>query len=231
MHRHPSATLIAATAVAAIGLAGCSARPPRIASSPVAPAPPPSSIPVGAPPPTAPLPGPEALNAVLTRLADPNVPGADKVNLVEGATPDSAGRLDKFVSALRDNGYLPMTFAANNISWSDKNPSHVMATVTVNTAHPNNPNFTFPMEFTPFQGGWQLSRRTAEMLLALDKSPAATPTAAPSPPPSPPPEPVPPPAPSPAPSPAPEPATAPSSPAGPAPAPAPEPAPTETPPG
>lgn len=178
MPRQPSATLIAATAVAALGLAGCSATHPKIASSPVTPAPPASSIPVVAAPPTTPLPGPEALNAVLTRLADPNIPGADKVNLVEGATPDSAGTFDTFVSALRDNGYLPMTFAANDIAWSDKNPSHVMATVKVNTAKANNPNFTFPMEFNPFQGGWQLSRRTAEMLLALGNSPA--PTASPS---------------------------------------------------
>jgi hypothetical protein len=124
---------------------------------------------------------------VLARLADPNVPGADKVNLVEGATPESAATLDKFVNALRDNGYLPMTFAANNIAWSDKIPSHVMSTVTVNTAEPNNPNFTFPMEFTPVQGGWQLSRATAEMLLAISRSPAApTPGSPPGPPPAPP---------------------------------------------
>lgn len=212
MRRPRTVTLIAATAVAAIGIAGCSAHQPKIASSTshAAVAPPASSIPIVAPP-TAPLPGPEALNAVLTRLADPSVPGADKVNLVEGATPDSAGTLDKFVNALRDNGYLPMTFAANNVAWSDKNPSHVMATVTVNTAQANNPNFTFPMEFTPFQGGWQLSRRTAQMLLALGNSPGAPgpPSgSAPAPGPPPPPEPAPAPAPEPAPAPAPEPGPA-----------------------
>ncbi len=190
MHRHPFVALIAATALAAFGLSGCSSNQPKIASSPAAQAPPATSMPVAASP-TAQLPGPEALIAVLTRLADPNVPGADKVNLVEGATPDNAGTLDKFINALRDNGYLPMTFAADNIAWSDKNPSHVMATVTVNTAQPNNPKFTFPMEFTPFQGGWQLSRRTAEMLLAMGKSPA-TPTPAPESPPAPAPSPTPP---------------------------------------
>ncbi len=188
MHRHPFVALIAATALAAFGLAGCSSNQPKIASSPAAQAPPATSIPVAAPP-TAPLPGPEALAAVLTRLADPNVPGADKVNLVEGATPESAGTLDKFINALRDNGYLPVTFAANNIAWSDKNPSHVMSTVTVNTAQPNHPNFTFPMEFTPFQGGWQLSRKTAEMLLAMSKSPAPAPPPASTPVPAPPPTP------------------------------------------
>jgi len=141
--------------------------------------------PVAAPP-TAALPAPEALTDVLTRLADPNVPAADKVNLVEGATPDSADTLDKFIKALRDNGYLPMTFAAHDIAWSDKNPSNVMSTVTVNTAQAKNKNFTFPMEFTPAQGGWQLSQRTAEMLLAVGNPPAApSPAPAPAPVPAP----------------------------------------------
>jgi hypothetical protein len=130
-------------------------------------------------PPTAPLPASDALVDVLNRLADPNVPGTDKMYLVEDATPESAGNIDKFTTALRDNGYLPMTFAANNIAWS--NPSHVVATITVNTSQAQNRNFTFPMEFTPFQGGWQLSRRTAEMLLALGNSPAPSPAPAPSP--------------------------------------------------
>ena len=47
-----------------------------------------------------------------------------------------------------------------------------MATVSVNTAQPNRGVFTFPMEFTPSRrrGGWQLSKRTADMLLALSNS-------------------------------------------------------------
>jgi hypothetical protein len=102
-----------------------------------------------------------------------------------------------------------MTFAADNIAWSDKTPSNVMASIRVNTAQPNHA-FTFPMEFTPLQGGWQLSRKTAEMLLALGNSPSSTTPPAP-PPPSPPGS---------------EPAPAPS----PAPAPPPAPAPTEPPP-
>lgn len=142
---------------------------------------------------------PEALTDVLGRLADPNVPGANKVSLVEGATPESAATLDKFTNALRDNGYLPMTFAANDIAWSDQNPSNVKASIAVHTNQPNNANFTFPMEFTPFQGGWQLSRHTAETLLALGKSPQAPTSAAPEGPgaPAPPAEPAPPPEPAP----------------------------------
>jgi len=176
MHRHPIAALTAATALAAFGLAGCSPSHPKVVSSAVAPAVPTTSSPAAAPP-TAPLPAPEALTDVLNRLADPNVPGINKLNLVEGATPESADTLDKFTNALRDNGYLPMTFTAKDIAWSDKNPSNVVATVSVNTAQPNKANFTFPMEFTPYQGGWQLSRPTAEMLFALGKSPAVTPSA------------------------------------------------------
>lgn len=190
MHRRLSVALSAVTAVAAVGLAGCAHTGTKVVSSPSSAVPVTSTPLIVAAPPTAPLPPPDALIDVLNRLADPGVPGINKVNLVEGATPDSAGTLDKFTNALRDNGYLPMTFAANDVAWSDKNPSHVTATVTVKTAQANNGNFTFPMEFTPFQGGWQLSRRTAEMLLALGNSaPGTTPPAnpAPSPAPAPPP--------------------------------------------
>ncbi len=211
MHRRLSVALIAATALAAVGLAGCSHPGPKVVSSPSSRVPVTSTPVVVAAPPTAPLPPPDALTDVLNRLADPNVPGINKVDLVEGATADSAATLDRFTGALRDNGYLPMTFAANDMAWSDKNPSHVRATVTVNTAQVNNGKFTFPMEFAPFQGGWQLSRRTAEMLLALGNSatgppPPATP-ANPAPGPGPAPEPAPAPAPAPPPAPPPPPPT------------------------
>jgi hypothetical protein len=196
MHRRLPVALSAVTAVAAVGLAGCAHTGPKVVSSSSSVVPVTSTPLIVAAPPAAPLPAPDALIDVLNRLADPNVPGINKVNLVEGATPDSAGTLDKFTNALGDNGYLPMTFAANDVAWSDKNPSHVMATVVVKTAQANNGNFTFPMEFTPFasvQGGWQLSRRTAEMLLALGNSATGTtPPASPAPAPAPAPPPTPP---------------------------------------
>jgi hypothetical protein len=168
--------LISAAAVATIGLSGCSPGDSKTAApaSPTAPGAPNSVVaaPAGA------LPSPDALTDVLNRLADPNVPGINKLNLVEGATPESAATLDKFINALRDNGYLPMSFVANNVAWSDKNPPDAAATITVNTAKGNTGKFTFPMEFVPFQGGWQLSRRTGDMLLALGNSPATTAPAA-----------------------------------------------------
>jgi hypothetical protein len=168
MHRHLSVTCSAALAAAVLGIAACSHSQPKVLPSSSSAAALPTSTPlVATAPPTAPLPVPEALVDVLNRLVDPNIPAVNKVSLIEGATPETAPTLDKFINALRDNGHLPMTFVATNIAWSDKNPSNVVATVTVNTAKADNRAFTFPMEFAPLAGGWQLSRQTAEVLLAL----------------------------------------------------------------
>jgi hypothetical protein len=187
MRRRFRMTLAVATAVAAVGLSGCSGGESKesggsestgSSAAPATPGP-------AAAPPAAALPAPEALTDLLNRLADPGVPGIDKVPLIEGATPDNAATLDKFSNALRDNGYLPMTFTAANIAWSDKNPSNVTATVSINTPHPSPSGFTFPMEFAPFHNGWQLSRKTAEMLLALGNSSPLTTSPAPAPAPTP----------------------------------------------
>lgn len=121
-------------------------------------------------PPTAPLPPPEAFTDLLNRLADPAVAGNDKLALVEGSGPDTAAALDRFTAASRDGGYLPMTFRTDNLAWSVKDPSDVTATVVVTTANPEHREFTFPMEFKSVAGGWQLSRKTAEMLLAMQSA-------------------------------------------------------------
>ncbi|RFD23843.1 hypothetical protein MUBE_14935 [Mycobacterium uberis] len=168
--------LSATAAVVVLGFTGCTHSHSSTSSSAVPSILPSISSPIATPPATA-LPTPETLTDVLSRLADPNIPGIDKVSLIEGATLDSAVTLDKFSSALRDNGYLPITFVANNITWSDKNPSDVLATISVNTAQANNDVFSFPMEFTPFpppQQGWQLSKLTAEMLLEFGNSSGLT---------------------------------------------------------
>ncbi|OSC39512.1 hypothetical protein [Mycobacterium decipiens] len=206
MRRNICVTLGAATVVATLGLSGCSHQESKKNSSPATPSlPPATSSPLAAAP-TTPLPTPEALIDVLSRLADPGVPGTNKVHLIEGATPETAAALDRFTTALRDGGYLPMTFAANDIAWSNKKPSGAMAIVVVTTAQPDNREFTFPMEFTSSRGGWQLSRQTTEMLLAISNSRSATPSAtgpAPAPEPNPAPMPEPSPGDGPAPSPTP----------------------------
>ncbi|TGD86382.1 hypothetical protein BayCH28_17940 [Mycolicibacterium sp. CH28] len=185
-----SAVLSAATIVAALGLSGCSdhgesksTQGPIEQSSAVALAPPPAN--------TAALPAPEALTDVLYRLADPAVQGTDKLALVEATTPDDAATIDKFAAALRDGGFTPLTFTADEIRWSDRRAGDALATVNVTTSNAANPGgFTFPMEFHPIGGGWQLSRETADMLLAFGNArgaSAASPSTADQPPTSPPP--------------------------------------------
>ena len=126
------------------------------------------------------LPAAETLTDVLYRLADPAVSGTDKLGLIEGARPADAATLDRFSTALKDHGSLPLSFTAADIGWSDRTAGDVVANVDVTTARADSAGFFFPMEFHPHDGGWQLSAKTAEMLLAFgnartQESPGATP--------------------------------------------------------
>jgi hypothetical protein len=163
---------------AALLFAACDKKPGNPAASATADRP---TAAAGAPLP-APLPAPVVLTDVLSKLADTTVPGAQKVSLVEGATADESVQLDRFGKALVDSGYAPLRFTASDIAWSDAVPGDVAAQVTL---HSDNPalgsGFTFPMEFRPYFGTWQLSRRTADMLLALGNSPSPTPAPTPAP--------------------------------------------------
>jgi hypothetical protein len=177
MRRSLAAVVSAAAVAAVLGLPGCAGDEDN-SSAPTTP-PAPTSAPLK-PTPTAqaaPLPPPEALAGVLYRLADPAVPGAAKLNLVEGATPENAGAFDQFANALVNGGYAPVKFEMRDISWSDRDPADVVANVDVSSANPKGPHFAFPMEFKPYQGGWQLSARTADVLLAFRADTSATPPA------------------------------------------------------
>lgn len=168
MQRIATAVLSAATVmVAAFGLSGCGG-----GEQPAAPAPAPvtttsaAAAPVGTP-----LPPPEALTDVLYRLADVNVPGPEKVNLVEQASADDADALGSFGRALADNGFEPVVFEAHDLGRSQADPDNVVADVVVTTPDEQAAEFTYPMEFTLADGGWQLTRSTAETLLALSAAP------------------------------------------------------------
>jgi hypothetical protein len=165
---------LVAFALCGVVLAGCDSPPPA------APEPTATTSALAAPvaPVSSPLPAQAALIDVLTRLSDPAVAGADKIGLVELATADDAAALDKFGKALADNGALPLTFDAVDLKWSDTEAGNVVATVNVTTANSPPATFSFPMEFTPVPDGWQLTRKTADLL--LDFGQGAT---APSPPP------------------------------------------------
>jgi hypothetical protein len=177
MGRHLTAVLSAATIVAALGLSGCSAD--EHGASPEA-EPPPTSASLTSTPgaQVTPLPPPDALAKVLYRLADPAVPGTQKLDLVQGATPDNATVLDQFATALRNGGFAPMKVDVRTVAWSDRDPADVVADVDLSSPNPRGPRFGFPMEFTPYQGGWQLSARTADVLLAFRTAQVEPPPAA-----------------------------------------------------
>ena len=112
--------------VAVIILSGCTGHA-QSRSAPPTPVTPASSVPVANP---GPPPPPEALTDVMTRLADPAVPGADKLPLLQNAAPPDAATLDRFSAALRDGGFSPVVFKAGDVHWADQ-PGDVMATVSV----------------------------------------------------------------------------------------------------
>lgn len=177
MSRQRRAVIIALAAV--LALSGCAGRQPVQPAAEVPPAP---ATTAPAEPPASAMPAPEALTDVLYRLSDPDVPGAQKVDLIEGAKPSDAGTIDKFATALRDGGYLPLNLDAAGLTWSDRYPGNVAADVTVTTANPDTGAFSFPMEFKPRGGAWQLSQATAKTLLAFGNAQSAdTPPATPTP--------------------------------------------------
>lgn len=133
-----------------------------------------------------PLPPPEALSDVIARLADPAVPGADKLGLVEGSTGADAAALDNFAAALRDNRFTPITVQASDIV--SNRPGDVLATIKMTgpDAGSDGGEFSFPMEFRRAGASWQLTRQTADMLLAFGNARTAGPLPPPRPAPLPP---------------------------------------------
>jgi hypothetical protein len=123
------------------------------------------------------LPTPTTLTAVMGRLADPNVPGSDKVGLVEYGTAADAAALDRFAKALHDSAYAPVTFDVADLMWAQDPPGDVIANVTIKSANPQaGKDLKFPMEFSPRQDSWQLTRKTTDLLLQLGQKPTAKPT-------------------------------------------------------
>jgi hypothetical protein len=163
MHRTP--VLSAVTAVAALMLSGCAAEPvppaPESATTSTA-------VPGAASAPAAPLPPPEALTEVLGRLADPSVPGEQKVPLVQYATPEDAAALARIATATVDAGLAPLTFQAADLVWSDTEYGDVVATVTVAPANPvPGAPLHLPDAVHPARGPLAADPGTADQLLEL----------------------------------------------------------------
>ena len=184
MQRTFAVVLSAVTLVAALGLSGCGDDDATSAPSPT---PFPLSRPPTAPPPPtetgAPLPPATTLTDLMGRLADPNVPGTDKVGLIEYGTPADATALDRFAKALQDSGYAPLTFEAQDLLWAQDRQGNVLANITMTPMGPAaaGKDLKFPMEFAPQQDSWQLTRQTADLLLQIGQQQTAVTTAPPTP--------------------------------------------------
>jgi hypothetical protein len=185
VHRTTRAVVLSAVALAAaLGLSACSGQSEEAKPEAATPTLPPhtaapTTAPQGAT--AAPLPAPQALIDVMSRIADPNIPGSDKIDLFEFATPDDAAAMDKFGRALADGGYQPLTFDVTDLRWAEGAPGRVVAEVSVETANEQAGNFTFPMEFTSVDNKWQLTRQTADTLLQLGQNAPQAPPPTPTP--------------------------------------------------
>ncbi len=171
--------LSAFTLVTALGVSGCSREVAQPAAGPQTPISETdgSGPPAPAPADPGPLPPPDALSDVVARLADPAVPGAEKLALVENTTAADAAALDTFAGALRDTGFTPVTVSASELV--STRPDDVLATITVTAPDSDSGagggEFSFPMEFRRAGNAWQLTRRTADMLFAFGNARTAAP--------------------------------------------------------
>ncbi|WP_081342924.1 hypothetical protein [Mycobacteroides chelonae] len=163
---------VAAAGAAVLALTACSSSNDKAAPASASATQPASSA-VAAAVPNHPLPDPAVLTDVLNRLADPNLPGAEKITAVQGATPE---QLDKFTKAIGDAGFSPLSFTVKDPKWSTETQGDVEAVVTINSPSPKMGGFAVPMSFSPEGEGWKLSKRTSDLLLKTGTSLAGTAT-------------------------------------------------------
>ena len=112
----------------------------------------------GQPPCGGPVPTVDDVGAILAKLTDPNIPAANKGNIVTpGFAPDEAGTIDDHLNRLNASGYLPFNFVVTDIQPAPNNIAG--ATVAV----PNGVRGTAPGPIVlADQGGrWLITHETA----------------------------------------------------------------------
>lgn len=170
-HRLVARLAVLAAGAAVLTLSACSGSGHKGSPTSSSAAQPAATSAAAAAAPDHPLPDPAALNDVLNKLADPNLPGTEKVTAVQGATPE---QLDKFTKAIGDAGFSPLSFTVKDPKWSTETPGDVEAVVTINSPSPKMGGFAVPMSFSPEGEGWKLSKRTSDLLLKTGTSLAGT---------------------------------------------------------
>ena len=150
---------VAAIGATAVGVASIAAVPASLQVRTVA---------VGAPlpqdPPSANVPTAGQLTALMNSLVDPNVPFANKSNLIEGGINGmQATMADRRLQKAAANGELPLTFNITNIQPGA--PGSATADVTISS--PKRPNSVTENWTFVNQGSWMMSRASAIQAVKL----------------------------------------------------------------
>ena len=155
---------VAAIGAAAVGVASIASVPATTAQVQLAAvgAPLPQDPPPPPPAPGADVPTPDQLTGLLSSLADPSVPFANKSNLVEGGiSPTEAHMADHELKKAANNGDLPLAFDVANVQPGSNGGATADVSVSgPKLATPVTQNVTFVN-----QGSWMLSRASAMVLI------------------------------------------------------------------
>ena len=112
------------------------------------------------PPCTGPVPTVDQVTAIMDRLTDPNIPSADKGDIV---TPpfddDQAQRFDSGLNYLRGSGVLPFNFTVTDIQPAPNNMAG--ATVSNPPAWHERHGGTGPVVLQYQDGHWMITNHTA----------------------------------------------------------------------
>jgi hypothetical protein len=102
------------------------------------------------------VPSPDEVVAILAELTDPNIPAANKTNIVTpGFSPDEAGTIDDHLNRMRT---LPLTFVVTDIQPA---PDNSAGASLATTGTPRQSTFARPIVLVDQVGHWLITHDTA----------------------------------------------------------------------
>jgi hypothetical protein len=112
------------------------------------------------PPCTGPVPTVDQVLAVLAELTDPNIPAANKTDIVTpGFSPDEAGTIDDHLNRMNAHGgILPLPFVVTDIEPAPNNSAGGTVVITGSFRQRTNPH---PIVLVDQGGHWLITHDTA----------------------------------------------------------------------
>jgi hypothetical protein len=112
------------------------------------------------PPCTGPVPTPDQVLALLAGMTDPDIPAANKTNVVTpGFSPDEAGTIDEHLTRMRNfGGILPLPFHVTDIESAPNNFAGATVYTGGNFRQITNPH---PIVLVNQGGHWLITHDTA----------------------------------------------------------------------